>query len=61
MTLLNIEDLIATKADKGGATVIWGIDEYLKEANDQLHNKELYYEHPRDHIYTLSELTNLLI
>ena len=30
------DDLVITRADKGGATVIWGIDEYLTEANNQL-------------------------
>ena len=37
-------DLIITRADKGGAIVIWGIDEYLKEANSQLSNTEFYEE-----------------
>ena len=37
-------DLIITRADKGGAMVIWGIDEYLKEANSQLSNTEFHEE-----------------
>ena len=36
------EDIIITRADKGGATVIWGIDEYLTEANNQLNNTKFY-------------------
>jgi len=36
------EDLIITQADKGGATVIWGIEEYLREAENQLNNEEFY-------------------
>ena len=42
------EDMIITQADKGGATVIWGIEEYLKEANVQLNNEEFYHELPAD-------------
>ena len=38
------EDLITTRADKNQITVIWGIDEYRKEANNQWNNKEFYYE-----------------
>ena len=36
------EDIIITRADKEGATVIWGIDEYLTEANNQLNNTTFY-------------------
>ena len=36
------DDLVITRADKGGATVIWGIDEYLTEANNQLNNTTFY-------------------
>ena len=42
--LLQRNDLIITRADKGGAIVIWGIDEYLKEANSQSSNTEFYEE-----------------
>ena len=42
------EDLIITRADKGGATVIWGIAEYLREANSQLNKTEFYQELPLD-------------
>jgi len=42
--LKNRTDLVITRADKGGATVIWGIEEYLAEANSQLNNSEFYQE-----------------
>ena len=35
-------DILITRADKGGATVIWGIEEYLTEANSQLENTSFY-------------------
>ena len=42
------EDLIITRADKNEVTVIWGIDEYRKETNNQRNNKEFYYELPTE-------------
>ena len=30
------DDIIITKADKGGATVIWDVKDYLKEAENNL-------------------------
>ena len=33
---------IITKADKGGAVVIAGVDDYVQEANQQLDNKDFY-------------------
>ena len=46
--LKNRTDLVITRADKGGATVIWGIEEYLAEANSQLNNSEFYQELSND-------------
>ena len=43
-TLTERDDLVITRADKGGAIVIWGIEEYLLEANSQLNNTEFYQE-----------------
>ena len=34
------EDLVITKADKGGAIV--EVDDYIKEANQQLNNTKFY-------------------
>ena len=42
--LKNRTDLFITRADKGGAAVIWGLEEYLAEANSQLNNSEFYQE-----------------
>ena len=36
------DDIIITKADKGGAVVIVDVDDYVEEANRQLDNKEFY-------------------
>ena len=43
------EDIIITKADKGGARVIVDVKDYIKEAERQLNNTENYrklQEHP---------------
>ena len=36
------DDIIITKADKGGAVVIVDVDDYIQEANRQVDNKEFY-------------------
>ena len=36
------EDIIITKADKGGATVIWDVKDYTKEAYKQLNDAKFY-------------------
>ena len=41
-------DIIITKADKGGAIVIQDVEKYIKEANRQLHNKEYYKKVNKD-------------
>ena len=46
--LNNRDDLIITQADKGGAIVIWGIQEYLNEADCHLQNTEFYEVLPQD-------------
>ena len=40
--LKNREDIVITKADKGGAVVIIDIEDYKKEADSQLINEEFY-------------------
>ena len=42
------DDIIITKAGKGGAVVIIDVDDYLNEANRQLNNKEFCKEIPND-------------
>ena len=36
------DDTVITDADKGGAVVILDVEEYIKEAETQLHNTENY-------------------
>ena len=36
------EDIVTTKADKGGATVIMDIEEHISKANQQLKDKNFY-------------------
>ena len=38
------DDIIITKADKGGATVIWDVNDYINEAYSQLNNIRFYQE-----------------
>ena len=59
--LSNNEDLIIKRADKGGAVVVWGRDQYIQEAHNQLHNAEYYtplLSNPLDHM--TQELTDIL-
>ena len=41
-------NIIITRADKGGATVIRGIEQYLEEAYTHLNNEQFYKELPSD-------------
>ena len=64
-TLLTREDTILIQDDHGGATVILGINEYLKKGNNQLNNKYFYRE-PRadlfgDHQKTIMDSLNNMI
>ena len=36
------DDIIITKADKGGAVVIWNTNDYIEEANRQLNDASAY-------------------
>ena len=56
--LKNTDDLIITQADKGGSTVIWGIEEYLQEAYSQLNNTAYYEELPSDPSSTHQNIIN---
>ena len=42
------DDIIISKADKGGAVVIQDVDDYIQEANRQLGNSEFYRKVDRD-------------
>ena len=55
------EDIIITKADKGGAVVILNVEDYLKEANRQLDNTEFYKKIVHDLTETHAEIINKTI
>ena len=40
--LQSSDDIVITEADKGGAVVILDVEDYIKEAERQLHNTENY-------------------
>ena len=42
VSLQNNENIVITRADKGGAIVIWGIHEYVNDAQKHLSNKTFY-------------------
>ena len=60
------DDVIFTKADKGGAVVIWDTKDYIEEAEQQLNNERFYRklnycpteEHSRLISNTLDEFAN---
>ena len=51
-------DIIITKADKGGAVVIINVDDYLKEAKCRLDNTEFYQKLNQDLTETHAEIVN---
>ena len=55
------EDIIITKADKGGAVVIINVEDYLKEAKRQLDNTEFYQKVGNDLTETHAEIVNKAI
>ena len=44
------DDIIITKADKGGEVVIIDVDDYIREANRQFNNTDFYKKIPHDPI-----------
>ena len=52
------DDIIITKADKGGAVVIINVDDYLKEAKRQLGNTEFYHKLDQDLTETHAHIVN---
>ena len=55
------EDIIITKADKGGAVVILSVEDYLTEANRQLENTIFYKKINLDLTETHAEIVNKTI
>ena len=52
------DDIIITKADKGGAVVIMNVDDYIKEANRQLQDENCYKRITNDPTKLHSERVN---
>ena len=52
------EDIIITKADKGGAVVIVDVKDYMKEVERQLNNTENYRKLQQDPTATNLKLVN---
>ena len=52
------EDIIITKADKGGALVIVDVKDYIKETERQLNNTENYRKLQEDPTATNMKLVN---
>ena len=42
--LKNDKNIVIKSADKGSAVVVWDRDDYIKEAEDQLGDKDIYEE-----------------
>ena len=51
-------DIIITKADKGGSTVITDVKDYINEAHRQLNNKSHYKILNKDSTTTNAKLVN---
>ena len=52
------EDIIMTKADKGGAIAIVDVKDYIKEAERKLNNTENYRKRQKDSTATNTKLVN---
>ena len=46
--LLDLNDVVITRADKGGAIIIINMKDYVKEVEHPLSNKESYKKHQHD-------------
>lgn len=55
------KEIVIKKADKGGATVVWHYDKYLREAQRQLHNTEYYTELSSNPLPTMQKELNTLL
>ena len=52
-------NVIITKADKGGAIVITDVEHYVKEAEHQLNNKDVHKKHKHDTTKIHTRLVNV--
>ena len=59
--LASRDDILISKADKGGAVVIQDADDYVKEANRQLGNEEFYRQVDRDLTKEHTDIVNATI
>ena len=57
-SLRNNSEIIIKPADKGGAIVIWGKDQYVQEAERQLNNPLHYAPQVKDHTSRLTKEIN---
>ena len=55
------DDIVITKADKGGTVVIMDVKDYVKEAERQLNTKEHYRCLPNDPTEANNEAVNTII
>ena len=46
--MLDLNDVVITRADKGGAIIIINMKDYVKEVEHPLSNKESYKKHQHD-------------
>ena len=60
-TLKNSSDIVIKEADKGGAIVIWGREDYCNEANRQLADKEVYEPVEADVSKVLENVSELVV
>ena len=56
--LMQRNDIVICNADKGGATVIVDVKDYIKEANKELDDEKFYKKLPTDPTHTNLELIN---
>lgn len=55
------ENIIIKQAHKGGATVVWGRNDYIKEALRQLNNSEYYLPLPNNPLSTMDVQLGALV
>ena len=58
-SLKNRRDIVIKEADRGGAVVVWGREDYCKEAYGQLNDGEVYEHLSSDGSENLAEVSKL--